>query len=688
MWSDRVKSSLFFRIAREAAPAILFFALAVIPFWIPLFEGFGAVEWDAREVHLTNLIFSSQAWQAGHMPLWTPYIFSGFPQIADMQVAVFYPPTLLIGLFSVFTQELLLWQTVFHFALAGFGMYLFVRRIARVPIAGIFAGVVYMFSGFMIGHASHIGMHATAAWIPIVFLLVHITLEKKEWFWACAMGVAAGTAILAGHFQTAVFMLFAVFLYAACMIAITWRRERSFPLKQCALMACAVVMMTLISAVQLIPTFELTAESQRAEISLELAQTESLAPDSLWGLIAANHNNAAFGDYAGPWDRTQNYLFLGITTLFLALTALLTEWKTSRRWMTLFFAGLAGIGVLYALGAYGFLHKYFYLLPLFNKMRAPSNMMIVFDVAIIALAGVGLAGISRISKKAKIFSIVIVVVLAAELLPYAITSELIYARKDPVTVFEKPWIVQNTEREYAALAPINRFRLYRVPELERNLAQVFSLYDFGGYNPLALKRQAAYEDAMVRNQSLIDLGGIKYLPCEYIASRAAEMQKVGNLCINDAYLPRAFVVNDYVVARDADDALAQLGAIDVRRTAVLEKEPPLGARSGGHGDIVRYEETQNRIAMTVRADVPSLVLISQTYYPGWRAAVNGVETEIFRADYLYQAAFVPEGESEIVLIFHSDSLKKGLIVSIIGIILFLVFAGYKGMRMFFRRDHA
>ena len=690
MWLRRDNFLWVRRAARDSAVALFFCILAVIPFWTPLFGGFGALQWDAREVHLTNLIFSSQVWHASHLPLWTPFIFNGFPQIADMQVAVFYPVTLLIGLFSVFSQSLLFWQTVFHFALAGFGMYLFVRHITRVPLAGIFSGVAYMFSGFMIGHTSHVGMHSTAAWIPIVLLLAHYTLEKKEWFYACAMGVAAGIAILAGHFQTAVFMLFAVFLYAACAIAITWRRERAFPMKQSALMLCAIVMMSLISAIQLLPTLELTAQSQRAGISLELAQTESLSPGSLRGLITANHNNAAFGDYTGPWDRTQNYLFLGITTLFLAATALLMQRKTEQRWIVWFFTGLAGIAVLYALGKYGFLHQYFYLLPLFDKMRAPSNMMIVFTVAITALAGTGLAALFRANTKGKWFAFAAVVVLVAELLPYAMLSELMYARKNPETLFQKPWIVENTEREYAALDPVDRFRLYRVPELDRNLAQVFSVYDFAGYNPLALQRQAAYEDAMVQTPQLIDLGGIKYLPCEYISSRAEQLQKVGNLCINKTYLPRVFVANDYVVAESPADALEKLSHTDVRHTVVLEKDPAFTPREGDNdGRVIRYAEMPNRITFSVYTDAPAPVFIGHTYYPGWTAQINGTPAEIFRADHLYQAVFVPKGESEVVLSFAPASLKKGAIVSIIGIILFLIFAGYKGMKVFSARknDH-
>lgn len=654
------------------ATALFFIALAIVPFAVPLFEEFGALQWDAREVHLTNLIFSSQAWHNGYVPLWSPHIFNGFPQIADMQVAVFYPVNLLIGYFFVFTQQLLFLQIVFHFALAGFGMFLLVRHIANSYIGGLFAGIAYMFSGFMIGHASHVGMQNTAAWLPIVLFLTLLAFEIQRWPYAVFAGTAAGVAILAGHFQTAVFLLFTLFGYFIFAMIASWYRERTIAWKKLLLFACIGATAFLISAVQLLPTFELTKQSQRAAISLELAQTESLVPDSLRGLIMPNYNNVAIGAYSGPWDRTQNYLFLGITTLALAVVCLLMA-RRIKKPIIWFFAILAYVALLYAEGKYGFLHKYFYLLPLFDKMRAPGNMMIVFDFAVIALSGIGLAALKDAFPKAKLFFILMVAVLIAEVLPYAVTTELLYARKDPQTIFQKPWIVENVQQEYRALDPLARFRLYRVPELDRNLSQVFGIDDFAGYNPLALQRQAAYEDAMVKNPALIDLGSIKYLPCEYISSRAQTLKKEGNLCINNEYFPRAFLTDAYVVAQDGDEALARMHEVDLRKTIVLEKDLRLsGDASPLIGEVVALAtDDPNETRMTVTASKPALVFVNQTYYPGWTAFIDGSKEEVLRADHLFQAVRVPAGTHEILLRYTSPPLKKGMILSIIGLILFI-----------------
>lgn len=665
--------------------AIFFLALAIIPFYIPLFEGFGALQWDAREVHLTNLIFSSRAWHEGFAPLWTPYIFAGFPQIADLQVAVFYPVNMLMGLFGVFNQKMLMWQLVFHFALAGFGMCLLMRHLTKSTLAGVFSGIAYMFSGFMLGHASHVGMQNTAAWLPIVFLLAHIAFERKSWFFASGAGLAAGIGILAGHFQTSVFLLFAVGLYFAFDFGLGWYRAKMPPWKHIPLFAVIGVIAFLISATQLVPTFELTAQSQRVAIPLELAQTESLAPSSLWGLIAQNYKHVAYGNYTGPWDRTQNLLFFGITTLGFALAALLAQVRKVRFPLTLFFAGLAAVALLYALGKYGFLHKYFYLLPLFDKMRAPSNMILVFDFAVVVLAGFGFSFIRTAFRHLHFIGYVAVLVVALELVPTAVFTELTYARKEPETIFEKPWIVKNTEFEYSQLDPLLQFRLWRVSELDRNLAQVFRIRDFAGYNPLVYQRQAMYEDAMVRDPAFMDLAGIKYVPCEYISARAASLRKVGNLCINDGYFPRAYLVDSFAVAKDAEEVIPLMHEQDVRHTVVLEKDPRLERREETLAGTVGIQEYRdpNRFDVLVRSNKPALLFVNETYYPGWIALVDGKQTELFRANYLFRAVTVPEGEHVVRFVFSSPSLKRGFALSMIGVIVCMGIFGYALYRKIF-----
>ncbi|MDP3795444.1 MAG: hypothetical protein Q8R13_06030, partial [bacterium] len=128
----------------------VFTAFALAIFEEPLVENFGTIQWDAISVHFFNLYFSSDAWHGGALPLWTPYLFGGFPQIADLQVAVFYPINLAIGLFTTFTPDLVLYQVVTHYVLAALFAFLFAYHLSRNLLFSLGGGLAYAFGGFMV----------------------------------------------------------------------------------------------------------------------------------------------------------------------------------------------------------------------------------------------------------------------------------------------------------------------------------------------------------------------------------------------------------------------------------------------------------------------------------------------------------------------------------------------------------
>src|SRR5690606_20046604 len=76
-----------------------------------------------------------------------------------------------------------------------------------------------------------------------------------------------------------------------------------------------------------------------------------------------------------------------------------------------------------------------------------------------------------------------------------------------------------------------------------------------------------------------------------------------------------------------------------------------------------------QITIQTETVVPSLLVLTEAFYPGWQATIDGYPTEIFQADVYFQALFVPEGEHEIVFTFQPKSFGYGRIVTIIGLII-------------------
>lgn len=129
---------------------------------------------------------------------------------------------------------------------------------------------------------------------------------------------------------------------------------------------------------------------------------------------------------------------------------------------------------------------------------------------------------------------------------------------------------------------------------------------------------------------------------------------------NKAALPRVFLVDDFEVIEEDQAIVDRLFSkdFDLSKTIVLEEavKTPRGwafAPRGGEENkpvvaITAY--SPNRISLTVETDCPSLLFLSDNYYPGWKAEVDGQATKIYRANYSFRAIFVSEGKHRVVFL--------------------------------------
>jgi hypothetical protein len=125
-------------------------------------------------------------------------------------------------------------------------------------------------------------------------------------------------------------------------------------------------------------------------------------------------------------------------------------------------------------------------------------------------------------------------------------------------------------------------------------------------------------------------------------------------------LPRAWLVYHTVVADD-DQALDLLNAddFDPRATAVLPPKNqqvsfPARAEPGSQARVV--EALPGRLVLDIAASADGLLVVSQPYYPGWRATVDGEPVPIHRVDYLLQGVAVETGAHRVELSYHLSPL--------------------------------
>ena len=217
-----------------------------------------------------------------------------------------------------------------------------------------------------------------------------------------------------------------------------------------------------------------------------------------------------------------------------------------------------------------------------------------------------------------------------------------------------------------------------------NTAALVGLQDvWGVHNPLALTHwEALWENNGGRSTRIYDLLNVRFvlvrddtpLPKQFTLALDAS----GPLAVyeNPDPLPRAWLVPGAQIAPDEEAVLAALQqpAFEPLQTVVLMQDgaQPLAAESspsslGAPVSILSYSE--NEIVLAASAEEPGYLVLSEVWYPGWRATVNGVAAPVLRANYTLRALPVPAGKLTIRLWYAPDSWRRGLALFGVGVLL-------------------
>jgi len=253
-------------------------------------------------------------------------------------------------------------------------------------------------------------------------------------------------------------------------------------------------------------------------------------------------------------------------------------------------------------------------------------------------------------------------ILCADLLHFG--GDQNTARLDPADYFSRP------KRIVDFLRNEGKSEIFRVNTrnaqgmiMDRNQGMVDRIFMMEGYTPLVLQR--AYAPYRSSEQSL-DLLNVKY--------KTVTDESAGALSLvpHPTYLPRAFMVYDVRVVEKEDELVAHLKRpdFDHRATALVEKNPdrtivqPTGPVEWD-AHITRYEN--NFISLDVKTGHDGLLVLSEIYYPGWTAHVDGTETEILQANYNLRSIVVPEGAHTVELRFEPKAFTQGTMITLASI---------------------
>lgn len=690
--------------------------------------------------------FAATSLANGEFPHWNPYTFNGMPFFADIQTTVLYLPCLALtffvrdGILSYYWLQLLI---ILHYVLAGVTMFYFTKSFGLKNLPSLFSGIAFTFSSFMILHAIHLQIITMVAWWPLILLLFRKALNEPRWHWVFLAALVLGHSILAGFPQLTLYFFFFLLIFFAFEMLTLFKGRKVFSRTAALMTTKAGIVVGLaitLTAIQLLPTTELSSVSQRAAITYEKSTEGQMSWSHVLTLVFPKFFGTAVPNdyqYWGPgvyWYYWEDCIYRGALPLLLGILSLFL-WKKNK--YVPFFWGISFFALLFAVGDNFFLHKLFYdFVPAFSTFRAPARMMVFMSLAFALLSafsiqhllyeehGKAIASLRKALLLALGFGVALWIMIISGMLAGTfefledknilplVTGEanvsLFFLLLSGTVLFGlfargawTRWMgvalvgvlfldlfvfggTQNKSNVNPAeyfkkaqslmplLKPQDTKELFRVNTrnangmiMDRNQGMIDRLFMLEGYTPLAL--QWVYAPFTNGDRSH-DLLNVKYKTVTNMEKRSLGLET------RTTYMPRAFFVYNLHTVNGEEELKTYINsdAFDYRTTAVLEKAPgkqlpTVDDRPQWKADITEYH--QNSILLKVETPRDGFLVLSEIYYKGWNAYVDGVQQEVFKADYNLRGVFIDKGQHTVEFRFEQESFRRGAMISLASLIL-------------------
>ena len=680
---------------------------------------------DMANLVMPWMQFQASEWHAGRFPMWDPNSWTGQPLFGQGQPGSAYPLNWLmfwtpLNSHGWLRQDVLHWYYVLIHFLAALTCYALVRDLGRSRGASIVAGSIFALGGY-VASTDWPQMLNGAVWAPLVLLyLFRVARGERMLASSLLSGFFLGVTWLVGHHQLPLFVSIAVVIL---WIAIGVRGQPVARMIRLMIAAFTITAMT--SAFQTLPMAEYGRQAVRwvgAErpeglgetVAYELHKEHSLKPISLVGLVVPGIEPGAYDSYVGG------------TAMTLALIGLVLGWKDRRvRWLGAMMLG----GILFALGPNSVFHGVLYaIVPLVDKARVPAAGTIVFMLGLAPLAAYGvdwlalpashfltrragwiLFGFAAVLVFASLFfyaahvtpvisdNRMVISAFAALLLAgllAGLRSGGISARAGTVAVlalilFELGnvtdyWLPSTTDRGHniylSKLAAHNdiaqyvkgqgefaRFT-YDEKEIPYNIGDWYGIEGFNAYAASVPANMWAHDVFSERVQNIL---GIRYYlgkaPSRSDQHEVFQSQSGVHVYENPNPFPRAWAVHQsrkVLGPQQARDLLADEG-FDARNEVFLIGENPPRLASCTGDDVTMPRHEPNYVRIDAEMQCRGMVILTDTWFPGWRATVDGRSAKIERAYGFVRGVLVEPGHHTIEMRYRPLSVYFGAALSLL-----------------------
>ncbi len=346
----------------------------------------------------------------GQLPLWNPNLYSGTALFAQWQPGLLDPLNWIHLLGPTARTLTIAQQTSFMIALLG--TFCFTRQLGMIRRASIISAVIYALSGYVVARTIYPGLFHIYSLMPTALFLVDRLSKRGRWLDVAFGGLIVAWQIFAAHPQPFIYSSLLIASYAIFCAFI--RRDEKFQIEHFKsqiffLVRCAMIFVTgiLLSAVQLLPAWEVASQSVRQRVPYEFFTWHSIHPITLLTTIIPFFHGQGRSIYHLPywgyyWHHNEAQLYLGVIAISLAISCAFCLWRERSR-SILFWSSVGVIALLLSLGKYvGPVAWLTYKIPLLNQFRSPNRHWMEVTMAVAVLSGYAVNHI--LCNKANLFA--------------------------------------------------------------------------------------------------------------------------------------------------------------------------------------------------------------------------------------------------------------------------------------------
>jgi hypothetical protein len=708
----------------------------------PFFAGRIYTADDLGAFHLPLRAFYAEQLAHGESYDWMPQLFSGFYLTGEGQAGVYHPlHQILYRLLPL--RAALGWEYLLPYPMMMIGAWLLARRRLGRDDAAMLGALLFTFCSFNLLHFVHPNAIAIIAHIPWLLWAIDVALcESRRWRVALAVALIAlltGSQLLLGYPQFVWFSLVAeltylVFLQTAHKHAARLGCDLCDTCADCVgcttrtwprvLVAKAVGL--LIGGIQLLPSMDAWLHSARQAADPDFAFWGSLHPLNVLQLVAPYMFT---GRVLG--DSTHEYgLYAG------AVPLILIAWLWVRRDelgplrpLALTATGFGLVMLVLSFGDYGVLYRVMAWLPVFRSIRFPCRYLVLFQLAIAALAAIGFALLVRQCETARrqrlqgarllardrwsalwldfeplwyvVGFSVAVAVAGIKLRHEPYIASIPMALVGPVVLMAATLLVIAAVRGHSgalvglillATADMGAYGLSsavyaRSARLDAFIASactppgtpdgrvITSLLrvDEGGQRTgdLMTLRGWSRADGYVglEPQRQLDyhlLPALRVAGVRWVRSDASTEQITQLKPYNSGWREVPEPLPRVrLVTRTCTGKAADITQIDANTTALCEL--PLALPPSHPGTAEMKADRPGRLEIAVECPAPQLLVVAESYHSGWQATVDARPQHVYRVNGDFMGCLVGPGKHQVVLSFRPISLQRGWLTSCIGL---------------------